>query len=146
MVMINGRTFGPKDGLTIETGEIALSGGAAPARTAAQLGTSDALFGASTTSWGSSYASTSESAQLRYTGKAYAAANIYSSKRIIDVCFQYKRAGKDLTGWVCSSADSSSGKWVPGKVASKSIWDTLNPTAPKTTFYYRKTMINPNVV
>ena len=78
-VVINGRTFGPEDGLVTETGVITLSGGVPSARVTTQSEASTAssiLSKTSKTSWGASYASSTETAQLRYTGKAYAAANI----------------------------------------------------------------------
>lgn len=94
--------------------------------------------------WGRSYASTTETAQYKYTGRTYAAANIYKKKRVVQTCFTYTRGEETLVSR-CSNAHSSNGKWVPGAVVSKAIKDSLKPNAPKTKFHYSTRMINPNV-
>lgn len=141
-VVVNGRSYGPEEGLVVEEGEVTLTSKAASTAGKGDVST----YGTSTFKWGSSYTSSTESLQLKYTGKAYAAANVYSSKRIIQVCFRYTRGNKNVTGWICSNASTSGSRWVPGKVASKSIWDSLNPSAPKTVFHYKKAMIDPRVI
>lgn len=87
--------------------------------------------------WGSSYARTSETVQLRYTTRVKAAGNWYSGKRIIRVCGWYERDGVKVGGKTsCSSARPYGTSYLAGPEASHSVWDTLNPVAPKTTWHY----------
>lgn len=143
-VTVGGRTYGPAEGLEVQSGEIELTGTGNGAVAASQL--EAATLAGKTYTWGSSYASTTERVQLRYTGRAFAAANVYGGKRIIQVCFKYRRDGRDVSPRKCSQASSATGKWVSGRVASYSIWDTLDPFAAKTTFSYSTSRIDPRVL
>lgn len=97
--------------------------------------------------WGTSYAISTETVQLFYSGKAKAAANIYSGKRIIQVCIWYTRAGAGVVGpKVCSNADSSTGAWRPGPEKTTSAWDSLNPFDPPTNFNVSTVRIDPGII
>jgi hypothetical protein len=136
-VVVDGRTFGPKDGLVIDEGSVVV--GQAPGTIS--------IAAYTRYNFGTSYTATnSGSTGLNYGGEAYAAANIFENLRVIQVCFQYRRNNVALHSWVCSNASSSSGTWKPGVVASKTVWDTLDPNAPPTTFHYKTSRINPSVV
>ncbi len=128
---IDGRTYGPEDGLVIETGEV-------PAHSLTRATT--------TFTKGTSYVSNTETLQLKYTGRARAMANIYNDQRVIAAKFRYTRDGVDLTGWVTSNAKAGQPcSWQAGPEVSKSVNDSLNPNAPKTKFNYSFTLIGRGV-
>lgn len=138
-VIITGVEYGPKDGLEEAVESFAIEPGAGPIDVAYP---SDIVSPRAV--WGTSYATSTETVQLYYTGKAKAAGNVYEGKRIIRVCFWYSRDGKNLTGDICSAArDVGSSRWVPGSEVSKGVWDSLNPVAPKTIFNIKTTRITP---
>ena len=86
-VVIDGRRFGPKDGLEIDTYRIELTSGSTAEVGMIFTDPSSSLGGISPmATWGASYAISWEDWQWWYHGKAKAAANIYSGKRIIQVC------------------------------------------------------------
>ena len=95
--------------------------------------------------WGTSYATSTETAQLYYTGKAKAAGNIYGGKRIIQVCFWYTRGTTWVSSKYCSNAvpNGLGTSWLPGPEVSHGVWDSLNPVAPKTVFNISRVLINP---
>lgn len=134
-VTIDGRTFGPEHRLVIEESVVTLS----HPREFTPLGE---LF---YKSWGSSYVQSYHSLEIRYTGTAYAAANVYQGLRVIQVCFQYRRGGGNLIPWTCSNATSNGSSWSPGPIVSKTVYDTLDPNAPVTTFHYSVTRIDPGI-
>ena len=147
-VTIDGRSYGPEDGLVITTGSIALDRASDPQRDALR-GTGSSLDSTGTTAnfyFGPSYATSNETAQFFYQGRSYAAANIYGGKRIVGVCVKYTRGGADLTGNYCSNAYSNTGSWSPGRVNGTNIHDTLDPNAPQTIFRYSTSRIDPNIV
>ena len=99
---------------------------------------------ATSTYWkgGSSYVKNTESKQYFYNGESYASgkrdyvvpggaagSRIY---RVTAACFWYTRDGKTLLGKTCSTTGAN---YAPGKVATGSVTDTLNPVAPKTQFH-----------
>ncbi|MGF1648460.1 MAG: hypothetical protein ACFCVF_16290 [Kineosporiaceae bacterium] len=132
-IVIDGRTYGPEDGLVVEEGELPLdSAGGATLRNVSY-------------DWGSSYARSRERLQYWYDGSAYAAGNRYGSERIIRVGFKYTRDGADLISWRYSNARSSNCTWSGGSVATATVRDTLDPNAPPTRFRYSTSRINPNV-
>lgn len=135
---IHGQTYGPEDGLAVETGVIPI--GAAPAP-----GTVTAMSTYSSWYWGTSYVSTVQSYELRYFGEAYAAANIYNGKRVIQACFQYRRSGVAVSSWICSNARSTGSSWSAGPVVNKMVYDSLNPVANPTTFHYKTYSVAPGV-
>lgn len=143
-IVIYGTRYGPEDGLEIDEYTSEVSPGSDPIFK--QFPT-DIKPGQVTpyVAWGSSYATTSESLQLRYTTKAKAAANVYQGKRIIQVCVWYTRDNKRVGKKSCSNANARSGigDWTPGPVVSHSVWDTLNPVAPKTKWHYSTARVNP---
>ncbi|MFT8574020.1 hypothetical protein [Bifidobacterium fermentum] len=129
----SGKTIDSSDGLTVYSGSIELT----PSNSQVQL------RAISRYSFGSSYVSSNERLQYWYDGVAYASgkkdyrnpSKPLALQRVVQTCFKYVRDGKDLIGWQCSNA-SLGPSFSPGKVVKKTIRDTLNPVAPKTTFRY----------
>ena len=92
---------------------------------------------ASAVTWGSSYATNTETVQLRYTGKAKANANVWGNGKVTQVCFKYTRDGENQGGdWLCSKAVWGTYGPTAGTEVQRSIIDTLNPFAAKTLFRY----------
>lgn len=145
-VVIDGREYGPKDGLEIDTMQFEVEPGSGPVG-AVFDSTSNGPAGLITplATWGSSYAISTEKWQLYYEGKAKAAANVFGGKRIIEVCIWYTRGGVQKGDRVCSNAVSSGGGWWPGSEARTSVWDSLHPWAPPTIFNMSTVRINPNI-
>lgn len=126
------------DGYEVDSYEIELTPGG---------GTVGLRWGDRTRStWGSSYATSTEIAYLYYQGKAKAAGNVFDGKRIVQVCIWYSRNGVNLTSTVCSNASSASGAWTSGPEVSVGAWDTLVWDAPKTTFNIQTVRISPSVI
>ena len=137
--VIDGHTYGPKDGLKIvtESHEITPGGG--------QVGTTYALPPKGVTpqtAWGSSFAYSKEIVQLGYMGYAKAGANVYAGQRIVQVCFWYTRSGVQLIPNTCSSANFNGG-WNQGAEVQRSVNDTLDPNAPHTVFNISTYRIDP---
>jgi hypothetical protein len=150
-VEIDGRTYGPLEGLEIETRSVEIKPGSGPivavfgGPTAADTETgSESVVPLIT--WGSSYAITVESWQFFYDGRAKAAANIYSSKRIIQVCIWYERAGAVISAKRCSNADGNTGTWRPGPEVTVSATDSLGLFDPPTEFKWSRVLINPGLL
>lgn len=137
-VTINGRTFGPESGLKIVSGSVELPRAPRPGEMS--------TMAVHEWDWGASYVRDTETIQLNYTGDTKAAGNVYNSQRVIQTCFRYVRNGVELTGWVCSSAVATGTSWLSGPVVSRSVWDSLDPNAPRTQFYYTHTMIDPRIM
>lgn len=142
-VSLGGRTFGPEDGVVVETQQVELRPGGEPV--VVEWPSGSGLITPQAT-WGSSYATSTETAQLYYTGRAKAAANVYSGKRIVSVCFWYSRGGTRLIPNQCSNARTSGSRWVAGPEVSKGVWDTLDPDAPRTIFNISTMRIGPGVL
>lgn len=137
VVVIGDRTFGPEDGLVVESGEVTLARGRS--RTATPM--SPEVF-----SRGTSYASTNHPTPITYVGKSRAMANIYSSLRVIRASFKYTRDGNDVISWQNSNASvSSSCTWSAGAVKSHTVYDNLLPGTPITRFRYDFVSISPAV-
>lgn len=94
--------------------------------------------------WGSSYAISTEQAQLHYYGKALAAGNVYGGQRIIEVCIHYANPGNH-SPTVCSDATSTGSSWISGSEHHVTFWDNLSINWPPTNFYIDRVVINPNV-
>lgn len=140
---IDGTTYGPESGLVVDHEQVEVSpGGPDVVR---QFANGKPSVGPQAT-WDSSYAISTETVQLHYSGKAKAAANIYSGQRIVQVCIWYTRGGVVISSKVCSNATSSPGYWVAGPEARTSAWDSLDPGAPKTIFNITTARINPAIV
>jgi len=136
-VVIGDRTYGPEDGLVVESGEVAL------ART--RPGTVTPMA-AKVFSRGTSYASTNHPTFISYVGKSRAMANIYSSLRVVRASFKYSRGGNDVISWQHSNASvSSSCTWSAGAENSHTVFDSLDPNAPLTKFHYDFVSISPQV-
>lgn len=73
-----------------------------------------------------------------------ARANIYSGKRVIRASFVYRRGGQNVISWQSSSASVRSCRWSSGSERKKTVYDSLDPNAPTTTFHYSFSMINRN--
>ncbi len=142
-VIIDGREFGPEDGLEVVVEQFEVETGAG---TVGEVFDTPLEPGTITpfATWGSSYATSTETLQLKYTGRAKAAANVYNGKRIIQVCFWYTRGTQVVASKICSNASSDSG-WRAGVEKSKSVWDSLVPNAPKTIFNISTARIDPNI-
>ena len=128
----NGRHFDAQDGIKVESGSIELD--AAARQNTYSKSTS------TTIQRGSSYVKSKERLQYWYDGEAYASGKKdYRDgiilKRVVEACFKYTRDGKDVIGWQCSKG-SLGPVFGPGKVVKKTVRDTLNPIAPKTTLRY----------
>lgn len=141
-VVIDGREFGPEDGLVVEVEQFEVTPGGGPV---GEIFVDNAGGIAPMATWGSSYAISTETAQLRYTGKAKAAANIYSGKRIIEVCFWYSRGTQNVSSPRCSNAKVSGSTWYAGPEVSGSVWDSLDPNAPRTIFNISTYRIDPQI-
>lgn len=142
-VVVDGREFGPNDGLVVDIEQFEVVPGGGPVGgTFAEAPPEGQVTPMAT--WGTSYAISTEVAQLRYNGKGKAAANVFGGKRIIQVCFWYTRNGVTKGSKKCSDA-TSSGTWRPGPEVKESVWDTLNPVAPKTVFNISTSRINPSI-
>ena len=143
-VVIDGREFGPKDGLVVDVEQITLVRGSG--EVAVVFG--DTSGNGSITplaAWGSSYAISTETFQIRYDGKAKAAGNIYAGKRIIQVCIWYTRDNVQKGDKVCSGAYSDGYTWHAGPEQTTWCWDDLNPFAPPTIFNISTARIPPSV-
>jgi hypothetical protein len=131
-VVIDGREYGPKDGLQVDTQQFIVKSGSGPITVVFGGPTSTgsgSVTPMTTTNWGSSYAISNEWwTQLGYDGYAKAAGNVYSTKRIIQVCIWYTREGESgVSGAkVCSNAVDNY-NWTPGPQVHTSAWDSLNP-------------------
>jgi len=93
--------------------------------------------------WGASYANSTENMQLVYVGYALAAGNVYQNLRIVQVCIWYTRDGALVSSRVCSSASSDLGYWVSGSEVSTWALDSLDWNAPKTIFNIQTTRVSP---
>ena len=140
---IGGKVYGAESGLVQELEQVEVTPG--NAEVIKRMGGTG--FGvAPNATWGSSYATSTETAQIYYTGKAKAAANVYAGKRIVQVCIWYSRGGTRVSGTACSNANSARGYWVAGPEVETSAWDTLDWNAPKTIFNISTSRINPGVI
>lgn len=145
-IVIDGREFGPSEGLELVdvtkqlkrgSGEVDINFGETPK-------------GGSVTplrTWGTSYAISEETAQIRYDGRARAMGNLYGSpqKRVIQVCIWYERGGVQKGDKVCSNATTNGYRWTAGPEKTTWCWDDLNPFAPVTEFHAVAALIAPNV-
>jgi len=139
---VSGRKLGARDGIKVDIYQCDLL----PGSGTVGLEFSEPPQGGFTPqiTWGSSYAiSTEWWNQLGYDGKAKADANIFSGKRIIQVCMWYTRGGAMVSEKLCSNAASTGGSWLSGPVVTMSVWDSLDPNAPRTIFNFSKAEINP---
>lgn len=147
-VVIDGREYGPKDGLRVDTFQVELNEGFGSVGTTWEgMGSSGPGGITPQATWGSSYAiSTEWGSQLGYDGKAKAGANIWNGLRIVQVCMWYTRDGVNVSGTVCSKATTTNGlTWTAGPEKRMSVWDDLNPFAPQTIFNYSLSRIRTGV-
>lgn len=141
-VEIDGRTYGPEDGLVVESGSMALrrhSHALEPSAAAS-------LLSVTRRTRGSSYVSTDHPTFISYVGRARAMANIYGGKRVVQAGFVYRRGGENVVSWQYSNATNGGGcSWSAGNERKKTVYDSLNPNAPTTTWHYSFSMINPGI-
>ena len=143
--VIDGREYGPRDGLKTDTITIEMEPGSDPVWIVWD-GTPRRPGGLTPqVSWGYSYAYSTEAWELYYTGHALAAGNVYQNERIIQVCISYTRGGSVVGPEVCSNATRNGSSWASGPDVETNAWDTLDPFAPPTEFNIRTTRINPNI-
>jgi len=147
-VVIDGREYGPKDGLKVDTFQFEIEPGSGPVGVVFEDTSNGPGSITPQIAWGASYAiSTEWWSQLGYDGKAKAAANVFSGLRIIQVCYWYTRAGEGIvSATFCSNADSSTGVWRPGPEVTSAVWDSLNPIAPPTIFHVSTVRIDPGII
>lgn len=142
--VVDEQEYGPEDGLEVTTETFELVPGEGPV--GVEYGETPPAPGeiAPLATWGASYAKSTEYAQLLYVGKAKAAANVYSGKRIIAVCIQYVQAGRSSSK-VCSRATSSGSSWSAGAEKSVSFVDNLSDNWPRTVFTITTSRIDPQI-
>ena len=146
-VFIDGRTFGPEDGVEVTEEWVVLpepgSGGTVgvewPSTPPPGMVTPMVY-------WGSSYAYSTETAWVWYEGHAKAAANVYSGQRIIQVCIQFQRSGVGIADKRCSSASSNGSYWSSGPDVVSYATDSLGFDDPQTIMYIWTTRINPQIL
>lgn len=143
-VVIDGREFGPAEGLEVDVRTIPLTPGSAEVQVELQDKVKPRSVSAEAT-WGASYAISTETAQIRYDGKARAAANIYNLKRIVQVCIWYTRDGVQKGDKVCSNAVSDGFAWYPGPEVTTWCWDDLSWNVPVTQFNISTARIDPAI-
>lgn len=124
-VVIDGREYGPKDGLTVDTLQFEIERGSGPVGVVFEDTSSKPGSVTPQDTWGSSYAISTETLLIRFDGKAKAAANIYGGKRIIQVCIWYTRDGVQKGDKVCSNATSNGSSWLSGPEVTTWCWDDL---------------------
>lgn len=130
---MEGGTFGPEDGLVFQSGIVQLGSG----------GTAGQAFDATVFWRGSSYASTDHPSPLAYNARSRAMANIWQERRVIRASFKYVRGGNDVISWQHSNAVVSGVcTWSSGPRETHSVWDSLNPNAPKTEFRYNFALVS----
>ena len=144
VAVIEGQSYGRLQGAKVDTYQLEITPGSDPVGMVwegARKGGRN-IFPEAT--WGSSYAISTETVQLYYSGKAKAAGNVYSNKRIIQVCIWYTRDGVMKSDKVCSNAVSTGNGWASGPEVRTGAWDSLNPWAPPTIFNISTVRISPN--
>lgn len=140
-VEIDGRIYGPEDGLVVESGSMVLDGRDRASETSAA-----GILNLTQVNRGSSYVSTDHPTFASYVGRARAMANIYSGNRVIRAGFVYRRDGNDVISWQYSNATvGSSCNWSGGAERKYTVFDSMNPSAPTTTWHYSFSLVNPNI-
>lgn len=159
-VTVNGRTYGPADGLAFDRGTLRVSRGTGGGATVA-AGEPSSVSGVVTPqfngtlykwSWGTSYVSSQESNFVWYYAKARAMANVSNSKRVIQVTGGYSLCNSDGTRYnsplLVSSARLAGSAWL-ADTQERMLKVSDNITAPstcKTQFpTHYATLINSNV-
>ncbi|AZS46126.1 hypothetical protein [Microbacterium oxydans] len=144
-VVVNGREFGPEDGVTVTTEDIVLVPGAGDEVGKEWVDTPPPGTFVPYDTWGTSYAISREIAYLFYEGKAKAAANVYNGQRIIQVCIQYQRNGVGVADRRCSGATSTGSAWRAGAEVLSYASDSPELVAPPTVFRIWTTRIDPQI-
>lgn len=142
-VVIDGREYGPKDGLKIDTFQIEIEPGSGTVGVVFEDTSNTPGSVTPQIAWGSSYAISTETFQIRYDGKAKAAANIFNGKRIIQVCIWYTRDNVQKGDKVCSNAASTGASWLSGPEVTTWCWDDLSWLVPPTIFNISTVRIDP---
>jgi hypothetical protein len=144
-ITVGGREFGPEDGLVTTTESFEITPGTG--ETVGSVFPTDRVPGTiqPLADWGSSYARSSEYVQYFYKGTAKAAANVYSGKRIVQVCIQYTRSGKGVADKRCSNASSNGSSWSAGAEAVSYPTDAAYVSGPRTIFNISTSRIDPGI-
>lgn len=145
-VVVDGRTFGPEDGMRVVEESFELDESANDERVGRVWETtpSEGEIGAQTY-WGASYAFSEHPTDFTYYGYAHAAGNVYNGERIIQVCMWFTQGTRAQIP-TCSSATSNGSYWSPGIKEFTAFADSLDPNVPVTIFNIRTTRIDPGVV
>lgn len=140
---VSGRTFDESDGLevTVRSYKTTKPGGLPVGQTwgARNIGATPQK------TWGSSYATSTESLQYWFTLRVKAAGNVFNGKRYVKVCAWYQQGEHVASETICSSASSSGTSWSPGGEESLTIMDNLSLNWPQTVLWTSVTTINPNI-
>lgn len=140
-IVINGRTYGPEDGLEVVTETFEVTPGDSP--TGATYGA--APGGISTQAvWGSSYAFSKEVLLYDYLGYAKAGGNVIDNKRIVRVCFWWTQAAR-TSATTCANATFSGGRYSPGPEVTGYFRDSNGLNDPKSIFHIQTSRIDPRL-
>ncbi len=132
-ITIGGRVFGPEDGLKLYTVSVPLNHNNRSINTPMGWAPYYNFY----INWGSSWARNQEyTYALHYRGTTQAGGNIYRGERIIRTKITFKRDGKSL-GTAQSNARLNGTSWSAGPVAAREVFESLNPRASDTHFYYQ---------
>lgn len=146
-VTINGKTYGPEDGVVVLEYSSSASAGLRldVPETNVPTGPLFRVF------WGSSWASSQESNVLYYYAKAQAKGNIYQNQRVFQVrsweSLCNNNGGRYNSSVATSTAWSNGSSWFAGPQVQIKAQD--NPSAPswcKTQWKRSVTLINRNIV
>ncbi len=140
---VAGHTYGPEDGYEVVEEVYPLVDATGPIEVFYQDAPAPDQIVPMTT-WGTSYATSTEIAQFVYYGKAKAGGNVYSGKRIIQVCIWYSHPGR-TSSTVCSSASSNGSSWSAGSEKTLTFVDNLSLNWPQTSFHVSTTRVSPNI-
>lgn len=93
---------------------------------------------------GTSYVSTEHNTPFTYIGRARAMGNTWNSQRVTRASFVYRRGGQNVIGWQRAYAGISNCTWPAGPETKKTVWDSFQIGAPKTTFHYEFYYLHPS--
>lgn len=142
--VVDGRVFGPEDGYEVVTESYTVVPGGDPIEILFENAPPPGMITPFAT-WGTSYATSTETFQFIYNGKAKAAANVFNNQRIVKVCISFSHPGR-TSPTVCSEASSASGRWVGGSEKTVRFVDNLSLNWPQTSFNIATTRINPSIL
>lgn len=139
--LANGQTLGPEDGLEVVRQSVQVTSGERVGESFPSTPAPGQVV--PMTAWGTSFAYSYEILQTGYVGYGKAAANVYSGKRIVEVCFWWTRSGGAVSPMTCSDANFNGG-WVQGPEKTYTVYDSLGWNDPHTIFNYQTVRIDPS--